>query len=425
MRINDSFSETENENIQQFVNYFRQGCKKKAATEYGMELESFVVKRQEQSAVGYYGERGMEALLWRLLAHFPEKELTDGHISGLSCPDYAISIEPAAQLEISMVPQKGLCEMEKVYWEFERILQPVLTEWDYELVQSGYCRKEKAEELPLIPKKRYEYMDAYFEKIGRYGRCMMRGTASVQGAVDYSSEEDFVRTYRAAVALGPLLALATDNAPVWEGKPWKKHMVRTYIWEQVDRERCGVVPGTFQEGFGFRAYSEYLYRMPLILLDGAYVGRESLQTLCRDKRMPEAWMEHAMSMVFPDVRLKQYMEIRVADSMPAEYALSYMALLKGLFENRDELYELYKRLEKYTQFGYMTEEEVRMGKKQLIEYGYHGDIYGRPAGYWLDAMMELAQSCLPEKERMYLERLHALVRERKSVRDRLQRRDRL
>lgn len=448
----------EKKNIQQFVDFFRNGCKENHTEAIGIEIEHFVVNAQDKSAISYYGEKGIEALLERLSPCFAEKGIKEGHLVGLGNPQYVVSIEPAAQLEISIAPQSRIQDMEHIYQDFRQLIDPILTEWGYELAATGYCLKEKSEDLPLIPKNRYKYMDRYFEEIGMYGRCMMRGTASVQCAIDYYSEEDFVNTYRAAVALGPLLALVTDNAGVFQGEPWDKHMVRTFIWENVDKDRCGVVPGTFCKDFGFEAYGRYLYQAPLIFLenealDGVtgqeageeqlvgedyesgkeqYVGDDSLQRLCRDKEVTQKQMEHAMSIVFPDVRLKQYMEIRIGDSMPMEYALSYAALIKGLFQNRDKLHEFYKQLcplqgsegellpEQYTGFGGMTEEEVTAGKIQLIEHGYDGIIYGRTAGYWLEKMVELAGTQLPQEEQKYLALMQELVANRKSVRDRME-----
>lgn len=448
MQINRDFTECDKENIQQFVDYFRQGCKENHTDALGMEIEHFIVDKKNKSMVNYYGERGIEALLERLSPYFSEKGIREGHLVGLGNEEYVITIEPAGQLEISITPQERMESVKGIYETFHSVIAPVLKEWDYELVTAGYCLKEKSEELALIPKKRYEYMNRYFEEIGMYGRCMMRGTASVQCAVDYCCEEDFVRTYRAAVALGPLLALLTDNSPIFEGQPWEKHMARTFIWERVDKERCGVVPGTFEEGFGFEAYGKYLYQVPLIFIEQdsfckekceesknesvqwdlsqniirEYVGRQSLKRLCSEKNkdictITKAQLEHAMSMVFPDVRLKQYIEIRVGDSMPWEYALSYGTLIKGLFLNRDKLYELYKQLEQYTQFGRMTEEEVEVGKNHLIEYGYAGIIYGKSAGYWLEKMIGLAIEQLSDEDKVYLEPMLRLVYEKKSVRD--------
>lgn len=408
-------------NIKKFVDYFQKGCKRETNGTIGMEAEHFVVNKKDSSAVSYYGEHGIEALLERLSVFFLKKHVKEGYLIALENAEYIITIEPAAQLEVSIMPQESVREIERIYKEFTVLLQPVLEEWDYRLITAGYHLTERSEELALIPKKRYQYMDQYFAAIGTYGCCMMRGTASVQVAIDYYSEEDFIKTYRAAVALGPLFALVTDNAPVFQGKPFKKHMLRAYIWERVDEENCLIVPGTFDDGFGFEAYARYLYEMPMIFDESkegeCYVGKASLKDICAWKEMMPLQMEHGLSIAFPDVRLKQYMEIRVGDSMPFEYAISYVALIKGLFQNREKLFELYKELEQHTQFQKMTEEEVQNGKQQLIEYGYAGEIYGQRPNVWLNKMLALAECELGIEETMYLERMKELVQSQKRVCD--------
>lgn len=411
----------EKHNIEAFVRYFESGCKPEGVGAAGMELEHFIVRAVDAKLMSYDGMHGVEMLLREIAGTFQEQEEIQNHLLGLHNDRYALSLEPAAQLEISVIPDKEIRKTACRYEQFLSTVKPLLKEWGYELAYAGYLPSGRAEEQRLIPKQRYTYMDAYFAQIGDFGRCMMRGTASVQVSVDYKDEEDFVNIYRAAVSMGPLLALLTDNACMFEDRHWEKHMVRTYIWDRVDDKRCGIVPGTFEEGFGFRAYADYLYHVPQIFQeaeDGSvYPTTASLSELCQDKPVTREQMEHAVSIVFPDVRLKTYVEIRVADSMPPVYAFAYLALIKGLFANRSKLSELYEEFEKYTHGGHMTEEAVKKGKEQLIRNGYEGEIYGRKAVYWLERMGATAVSQLPVEEQELIRPLLVLAEQHKSVKN--------
>lgn len=410
-----------NSNIESFVRYFEEGCKKYDTGATGVEVEHFVVHKDSGKAVTYGEWHGIEALLERLLLHFPKSVRSGGHLIGLANEQCALSVEPAAQLEISIAQQVQLERIEQIYKESVGLIEAVLEEWGQMLVTTGYYPGGKTEELPLIPKERYWYMNRYFAQYGAYGRYMMRGTASVQVSVDYRDEEDFIRSYRAAVAMGPLLALLTDNASVFEGEAWSRHMVRTDIWEHVDEKRCGIVPGTFKESFGFRSYGEYLYQVPVIFMKDEngkelWMQEQRLCDICEDGCMSEEQLEHSISIVFPDVRLKQYLELRMGDSMPMEYMCSYVAMVKGMFAERDKLYELYMKFAQFTK-GNMSREAVTEGKKQLILYGYEGMIFGRNAAAWLDDMLELAYAGLSVEEQPYLDKMAGLIRSRKSVRD--------
>lgn len=437
-------------NIDRFVQYFEDGCKVIHDDYVGMELEHFVVKKKDLTMVGYSGERGIEALLERLLPYFPEKNVQDGHLIALGNEEYAISIEPAAQIEVSIVPKNCIKDIEEIYNGFLDVINPILEEWDYMLICAGYCPNDSVKELELIPKKRYEYMNEYFAQIGMYGQCMMRGTASVQVSVDYVSEEDFVRTYRTAVALGPMLSLLMDNVKVFEKKPWNKHLARSYIWERVDKKRCLVVPGTFEDDFGFRVYGEYLCNVSPIFMEEngelIFTGEKMFHEYMKEKGMSVRditgrQMEHMISMVFPDVRLKQYIEIRVADSVPIQYALGYVAFIKCIFKNRDKMYELYKQFkqskqlkefkqnkqlkqleefEQLQQFKNSTrlcEEDVQDAKESLITCGWNGEIYGKSVVFWMDRLVELVMDMADEEDKSYLEPILTLIRERKSVKD--------
>lgn len=429
-------------NVEHFIQYFEKGCKAVQTDNVGMELEHFVVNKKNKTMVGYSGDQGVEALLRRLLPFFPENNIQDGHLIALGNKEYVISIEPAAQIEVSIVPKHKISEIERIYRAFVDVIQPVLAEWNYELVCAGYCPNNLAEELKLIPKKRYEYMNRYFEKIGMYGRCMMRGTASVQLSLDYVSERDFVRTYRMAVALGPMLSLLMDNVKVFEKETWPAHLARMYIWERVDRKRCSVVPGTFEDDFGFAAYGSYVCSVSLIFIDDGkklvYTDEKTFLQCMEGKEISEKDVEHGISIVFPDVRLKQYMEIRVADSVPIHYALGYAAFVKSLFKNRLKLYEIYKQFEqseqlkqlekskqfeqseKLEQFHGMSEKAVREGKESLGAYGWKGEIYGKPVGDWMDKLAHLAEEEAEEEDKNYGACIVQLIQNRKSVKDVLQ-----
>ena len=200
----------------------------------------------------------------------------------------------------------------------------------------GYHPTRRAAALPLIPKKRYEVMDRYLQKRGRHGTQMMRGTASTQISVDYFSEQDFVRKFRVACLIAPLLALLTDNAPVYEGERNRTASVRTMVWNDVDPDRCGIPPMLMDEDFGFAAYADHVLQKPLIVArhgprtEG--VGRKSsVRGLPLALQKDE--IEQILSMFFFDVRLKNYIEIRVADSMPAPFIAGYAELIKAIFSS--------------------------------------------------------------------------------------------
>lgn len=379
-------------NIERIADYFREG-EKKRCTALGVEIEHFII--------GKDGNSMSYAQVAQILEKLADKSDTlyqeEGHLLGFYNEDYSITLEPASQMEISIAPRERLGEIKNIYESFRKRADKILAKEGYHLVNTGYHPYKRAEELELIPKKRYEYMNRYFEKTGTMGKNMMRATASVQVSVDYENEQDFVEKYRLACMLSPFFYLLTSNSPVFEGKAAETKLVRAYVWMNTDKARCGVFPGTFSENFGYKAYAEYLYKQEPILIktkDGQTIctGHQKLCEIYGGQEMTRADIEHAVSMFFPDVRLKHYLEIRMADSMEIDKVLEYAALIKTVFYQS-------KVRRCLTEFlGKVTEEDIEEAKRSLIENGWEGKIYQKEVRKVFEKIMELCRKYGNEEE---------------------------
>lgn len=391
--------EIRNENRNKLEAYFRNGCKAHGIQKLGMELEHFVVDIETERSITYAESHGVGELLETIRDHFPHKIYEQDHLLGLYNDDYSLTLEPAGQLEISIMPREQVADIHRVYKEFLKIVEPVLKDWKQKLVCFGYQPVSTLSDLPLIPKKRYEYMDRYLQKTGNCGRHMMRGTASTQIAIDYCSEEDFCLKYRVAYLLTPALKLLCDNTPVFDGKIYDGYMARSYIWDNVDPARCGILPGIEKEDFGFGTYVDYLWNLPLIFVpgeDGAvYVGDKTPKDLWENRFLTDTEIEHILSMTFLDVRLKNYLEIRGADSMPIDYVLGYLSLMKGVFFHQECLEEI---LGEYP----LSPKAIQKAQKSLELHGTRGIIYGEKAEEFLCKLMGKAEKNLDPAEVAYL-----------------------
>ncbi len=311
-------------NREDLVAWLREGCRKNLqGTQLGIELERFIVDPVTQRAVPYYGERGVEEILLALMEEenkgarrVTSKTMSEGHCIGYETADYSITLEPAAQLEISARPVCDVFAYRDIYEAFEERLLRVLKRFGWEIAAYGYQPASRVDDLAIIPKERYRLMDAAFKTIGHYGRCMMRGTASTQISVDYADEEDFARKYRLAYALRTVFADLCDNMPVFEGAPNTKPHMRLEIWQHVDPARDDVHQYMTEGGMTFDAYADFVLHAPQIVPAGE-----------------ENEVEHALSMVFPDVRAKHYIEIRVGDSMPLKGIMAYGIVVRTLFSD--------------------------------------------------------------------------------------------
>ena len=398
------------ENIKIIADYIREGFKHKRSDNIGAEFEHFIVHKNSGESVKYFD--GVDKILERIQPRYEHSVYSDGYLISLYNDDYSITLEPAGQIEISIRPLDRISKIERIYNEFLSLLLPVLDDFGYEIARFGYQPKSHVDDLPIIPKKRYEYMDRYFKTTGTCGKHMMRGTASAQMSVDFTDEADCIAKYRLACILGPVFALISDNSPVFDGVPYKKHMLRTYIWDNVDKDRCNVFPNVFESDFNIRAYAEHIYNLPAILITEGdkttYTGNAKIRDIYRNKLLTRENVEHIMSMFFPDSRLKQYIEIRNADCMPEIYNLAYAAFIKGIFTDISGF-----------DFSHVTVFDIDAAKKSLIENGFNGIIYGEKAYSLVDRLYRTAEAALDAEERRYLAPLGEIISSRKTLKEML------
>ncbi len=394
-------------NREALVGYFESGCKP-SARNVGIELEHTLVHRSGQ-AVSYLDADGQAAILERMADRYATVVKDDeGHITMLSDGNASVTIEPAAQIEISAGPFSDLSQAAACLDTFQDELERAAGK-DIDVLCVGYHPTMKAIDLALIPKRRYQIMNEYLGGISMYGICMMRGSAATQVSIDYRSEEDCLRKMRLANALVPLLSLMTDNAAVFEASLRPHQMMRTQIWNHCDPERCGTVPGVMEEGFTWEAYAEYILDTPAMVDISTGEPRLSTKTfgdIYANRIMTESDIEHALSVFFTDVRLKRYIEIRPADAMPAEYTIAYGALIKGLFYSDDSLDNL------DALFGGITAQDIASAKDALMAQGYEGRVYGASAAALCDQLISLAATGLPAQETHLLKPLAALTASR-------------
>lgn len=407
------------ENRHRLISYFESGVKPAGyPATLGLELEHFVVARNG-APVTYDGNPGIRDLLAELVESgaYPHPLYTDeGQLIGAAGSDGVVSLEPAAQVEISLAPFGRIAQVEAAYQRFYHAANTILARQDAQLVAAGYHPTRRAEELALIPKDRYHFMDAYFHNLGTHGLRMMRATASTQVSVDYTSEADAVRKLRVASALAPLLAAFTSNAVVFEGAPAPGALTRLTVWRDVDPTRCGQIPGLFDPDFGFGRYADWLLGLSPIFITRAAANdpngpavRSCPTTLARDAYadapLTHHDIEHLISMVWPDVRLKRYVEIRPADSLPLPQAMGYAALIKGIMYSPQVLGLVEKTLGVTDDHWPLNAQSTERAIAAIQRDKDRAVVHGVPYRQWHDLLFEASAQTLDASERPYLEPL--------------------
>lgn len=398
------------------VAYFEEGSVADPR-EVGIELEHFLVDGTGEP-LSYSQPHGVRDVLTTLSKRYPDVTVHDGDLLGVAKPSMNVTIEPAAQLELSAGPFASLDTARRIFDEFEADVADALRPVCGRALAIGYDPSGRAVDKELIPKARYAYMNEYLSAISPWGPRMMRGSASTQVSIDYRDEADCVAKMRVASVLSPMFALICDNAAIFEGGPRPHACMRTEIWKYCDPDRCNTVPGLLGGDFGYEDYADYILDTPAIVrMDEhgeAHYDPRPFGEIYADAPMTRADVEHALSMVFPDVRLKSYVEIRPADSMPVPYAIAYAALIKGLFYWDENLESLEAAC---AQIGV---EDVWRAKEAVMRSGYRARVYGREAGPLADELFDMARkglTAIAPHEKDLLEPLASLVAARTTLAD--------
>ncbi|MCR4813839.1 MAG: hypothetical protein K5879_03335 [Lachnospiraceae bacterium] len=401
--------------LTEITDYIRSG--ESTGKNLGLEIEHFIVDRNGDQI----GFDEISSLIYEIGSGInAEIHYMDGYPVGYYTGEYSTSLEPSCQFEISINPYSDLEKIKGIYNEFRTLWEPVFSARGYHFENGGNLAKVEAgdivpEQIPLSPKSRYKYMNRYFESSGKYGKYMMRASASTQVSVDYFSEKDMVRKLRILQKISPILMIMMENksnADFTLEDTAKKHLLRIQEWDNLDPDRTGFIKGSLGEDFGYEKMAEIIYKTPLILLtdngETIDVGHLSAEELIRTHVIYEdelgnerkkRLIEHFMSMGFFHFRVKKYIEIRVADSVPIEKALGYAAIIKGIVYNEDALDKLEKSLSLVHSI-----EDIEKAVDEIEKNGLDAVIYGKKtATGWVDELIHLAAGNLDEEEGKYLE----------------------
>ncbi len=396
-----------------FVNYFKSQEKKPEDFKIGVEFEHFIIDKKTLKSINYYDQRGVKDTLEKLEAQGWKGKYEGKNILGLSNETQVITLEPGSQFEFSIKePKKQIKEIEKEYFKFLNEIIPILEEKDQYLVATGYHPVSKINDFDIIPKERYHYMYQYFQSKGSHAHNMMKGTAALQVALDFSSQEDYIKKYQVVSSLSPVAYALFDNSYYFEGEVWDKHNLRTLIWENMDKDRSGVIKVAFDRDFGYSKYAQYILNTPPILIDNGtkvyYTGDQLAKDVFDPDDYTQEELEHILTMVFPDVRTKKYIEIRMMDSLPYPLNLSVVAFWKGLLYHQQNLDTLYHIIQE------VRLENIDRAKKEIIEKGLEGTFKGKPIREIGKELVDLAKKGLDSDEIKYIDPLEEMIKEFKN-----------
>jgi glutamate--cysteine ligase len=337
------------ESFNQLANLLEQGNKPKADWRIGTEHEKFGYCKDTLKALPYEGERSIQSILQGLRDQFNWAPVEEGgHLIGLTKDGGNVSLEPGGALELSGAPLETIhetCDEVNVHL---REVKEIADKIGVGFIGLGAAPIWQHEDVGLMPKGRYQLMDAYMGEVGTMGRTMMRRTCTVQVNLDFASEADMVQKFRVALALQPVATALFANSPFFEGKVNGHKSWRARVWRDLDTNRTGMLPFVFEDGMGFQRYVDYALDVPMYFVyrDGKYINalgqsfrdflKGQLPALPGEMPTLSDWADH-LTTIFPEARIKQFIEMRGADGGPWRRLCALPAFWVGLLYDQSSL----------------------------------------------------------------------------------------
>jgi glutamate--cysteine ligase len=394
------------ENKTQLVEHIASGAKPKPDWRIGTEHEKFGFYTDGLRPVPYEGDRGIRALLEGLASGYGYERVMEGeHIIALKAAGASISLEPGGQFELSGAPLEHIHQTCSEVGVHLAQLRDVAGSLGIAFLGLGFSPKWSLEETPIMPKGRYKIMRDYMARVGRLGRQMMFRSCTVQTNLDFSSEADMRKKMRVSLALQPIATALFANSPFAEGRTNGYLSYRAHVWSDTDPDRTGMLPFAFEDGFGYERYVDWALDTPMYFVyrDGKYLDASGLSfrdflsgklsILPGEMPTMKDWEDH-LTTLFPEVRLKTYLEMRGADAGPWSRLCALPAFWTGIFYDDDALDAAYALVQCW------TDEDREALRRSVPTLGLRAPIKGLSAQDVARQAVAIARSGLKARAKL-------------------------
>jgi glutamate--cysteine ligase len=371
----------------------------------GAENEKFGVHAETGAPLWYGGDFSVCRVLTYLeREHGWEavREVPDGPVLALRRGLGNITLEPGVQFELSGEPLPDLHRVAAEQTQHLRELGPISKEMQIAWLGTGFHPLARLDALPWVPKQRYPIMREYLPKKGSGGLDMMQRTATVQGNFDWSSEADAMKKLLVALKISPLLQAWFSNAPFIEGRRYEGSSRRGEVWRHMDPSRSGLIESLWQKTeLKYDDYIEWSLDAGMFLFwrDGksykntGQTFRSFMEDGFQGHSATQGDFKLHLQTLFPEVRLKNTLEVRSVDSLPPDLALASLAVWTGILYDDASLESARELVDAFTFHA------VEASRPGLIARGLHAELCGKPAFEWAERLYQIAQRGLVNRAR--------------------------
>ncbi|MNI09116.1 Glutamate--cysteine ligase GshA [compost metagenome] len=393
----------------QLITAMSKGEKPKDQWRIGAEHEKFGFDKSTLRRPAYEGPNGIKAMLDGLTRFGWAPVLEGDHVIALERRNAegftaSISLEPGGQFELSGAPLQTIHDICNETGQHLMEVKQVADQLGLGFLGVGFDPMWRREDIPVMPKGRYDIMRAYMPKKGQLGLDMMLRTCTIQANLDFESEADMVMKFRASLALQPIATALFACSPFTEGKPNGFLSARANVWTDTDPDRTGMLDFVFEDGFGYERYADYALDAPMYFAKRGetYVDLSGqsfrafmegrLDALPGDRATDKDWADH-LTTLFPEVRLKQYLEMRGADGGPWSRICALPALWAGILYDAPSLAAAWDLCKDWA-----IEDHERL-RRDVTRLGLKAEIDGRSVRDVAVDMVAIARQGLKNRAR--------------------------
>ena len=386
--------------------YFFRGIKSKTNLKIGVEHEKFILNKNTLKPLSYEEHNGIKEILEKLttIGWIPLYDDNKQTIIALKRGKEAITLEPGGQIELSGAPLDNIHETCEETTNHLKELKKIGNELNFILLGMGVEPNLSLDDIPWMPKQRYGIMKKYMTKVGTLGHHMMKRTCTNQVNIDYSSEVDMIEKLRLMFNLESIATAMFANSPFDQGKISKYKSLRSHFWHHTDPDRTGLLPFVFEKGFNFEKYTDYALSVPMYFINRnhnyidmtKYTFKEYLDENSNnqdDAILLKDWEDH-LTTLFPQVRLKQYIEIRSMDACSWDLICSQPAFWIGILYD-DEIMDNVKEITES-----WTQEDRQYLNKTVPQEGLQSTFKEKKLISFAQDFFELSKKGLKKRNRL-------------------------
>ena len=383
----------------EILKLYTKGFKPSEDFQIGIEYERLPISLSSAKAVDYWAEYGIKNLLEKYSKEETWDYILDNkNIIGLQKGHDTITLEPGSQVEISAKPEKTIFQLKDKIDKINNLLEPLAKSFNITLLNYGVSPLSTYKSINIIPKNRYRIMARYLW--GILSDVMMRETAGIQCCIDFSSEEDAMRKFKLANKLSPFMCAMFANSPIRGGVDTGYKSFRALSWLNTDNDRCGFA-GKISEEFSFEDYIDCVLKTPMIFIQKNGLPFEINGDITFEQYIQDGFngafatledYELQANLYFPEVRMRNFIEIRNHDCVGGDLKYAILAIYKGIMYNKSAMEEC-EELLKHLQYKDFSEIRYNVPKNAL-----NTNIKKAKLGDYAKEIINIAEKSLKEMQ---------------------------